>query len=52
MNNDKKRISLQVEQVFFKRIDNAAHDNRMTKSELIRIAINKYLKELENDSVS
>ena len=51
-NNKSKRISLQVSQELLERIDDAIYIKRVNRSELIRIAIIKYLKELENDSVS
>lgn len=52
MNQENKRISLQVKQSLLEKIDNAAYNKRINRSELIRIAINRYLKELEYDNVS
>ena len=52
MDEKKKRISLQIEQTLLGKLDDAAYKKRVNRSELIRIAINMYLKELENASVS
>lgn len=51
-NKENKRISLQVAQGLLEKIDDATYIKRVNRSELIRIAIIKYLKEIENDNVS
>ena len=43
-----KKLSVQVSDEFYDKVNETAHDKRISKSELIRIALEKIIKEWEN----
>jgi len=43
-----KKLSVQVSDEFYNKVDETAHNKRISKSELIRIALEKIIKEQKN----